>query len=180
MQEQGQIGEDLIESWGEIPGYGPILWWHQGGSTTNSALDGAVPGWGVEVKTYNTDNVRPRGIINPNDKALKAAAINDPTLFASKIQDPILDKYVAEHPDLKGLLGILILLDFDKGTADVFAHEMPKDPLTGKLAPSGVQHITRKIVLAEDVPFTSSLPDPRQEGWVPYHLQPKLVNDLPF
>lgn len=180
MDKQGQIGEDLIQGWGEIPGYGPILWWHSGPAAANSALDGAVAGWGVEVKSYNWLNQRPRGIINPADKATKAKAINDPALFAEKIKDPILDKYVAEHPELKGLLGILVLLDFDNATADVFAHEMPRNPQTGRMDVADVKHVTRKLVLAEGVPFKHDLPDPRQEGWVPHHKQQTDNVELPF
>lgn len=178
MEVQGQIGEDLVKNMGNIPGYGPITWWHVGGAVNQSALDGATPEWGIEVKTYNWTNVRKRGIIHPRDKAAKARAINDPHLFAQEMEDPKLDA-VLHRFNLRGLLGILVLLDFENSTADVFAHEMV-DPEGGPLQPSHIKHITRQVVLAEGVPFDNPLPDPRQPGWVPAYQQQAVQPEVPF
>jgi hypothetical protein len=171
MEEQSGIGEDLVKALGEIPGYGRIAWWHGGvAAGANSALDGATIEWGSECKTYNWTNVRKRGIINVRDKARKAQAINDPRIFAAEVQDPKLNE-VLNRLDFKGLLGVLVLLDFETGQADIFGHAMPKDPETGRLEPEEVKHITRKFVIAEGIPFTSSLSDPRKPDHVPAYMQ---------
>jgi hypothetical protein len=179
MEEQSQIGEDLVQSLGTLPGYGQIIWWQSGPAAgSNSPLDGLTPEWGIEVKTYNWTNVRKRGIIAPKDKGAKARAVNDPNLFAKEREDPELDA-VLHHIQggrLRGLLGILVLLDFETGLADIFAHQM-EEPQGGQLQPSHIKHITRQVVLAEGVPFTHSLPDPRQEGWTPHHLQQQGGSD---
>ncbi len=179
MEEQASIGEDLVQALGEIPEYGPIAWWHNGSAVSNSALDGATIEWGIEVKTYNWTNVRKRGIINARDKVAKAAAINDPQLFADKLSDPELNK-VIDKLDFRGLLGVLVLLDFETGLADIFGHAMPKDPVTGTLAPEDVKHITRQFSIANDVPFTHSLPDPRHPDHVPAYLQKQPGADWGF
>lgn len=180
MEEQGQIGEDLVEKMRVIPGYGQIVWWHKGGATSPSALDGATPAWGIEVKSFNWSNVRKRGQINNKDKPAKARAVNDPAIFASEMNDPSLDAVLSQL-HLQGLLGILVLLDFETGTADIFGHEMA-DPQGGPLQPYHIKHITRQVVLAENVPFQHSLPDPRQPGWVPAYQQQQAVTQdaIPF
>lgn len=171
MEEQSTIGEDLVKAMGEIPGYGRIAWWHGGAAAgANSALDGATIEWGIECKTYNWTNARKRGIINAKDKRMKAAAVNDPKLFADKVADPKLNEILGQL-DFKGLLGVLVLLDFETGLADIFGHAMPKDPLTGMLAPEDVKHVTRKFVISEGVPFQHSLPDPRKPDHVPAYMQ---------
>lgn len=182
MEEQSQIGEDLVKGRGEIPGYGRIAWWQSGPAAgSNSALDGATPEWGIEVKSYNWTNVRKRGIIKPSDKVSKARAINDPTLFAAAQSDPKLNA-VLDQLEFKGLLGVLVLLDFETGLADIFGHAMPKDPKTGILTPENVPHITKpsirphlytelKFVIAEGLPFKHSLPDPRESDHVPHYMQ---------
>ncbi len=174
--EFGQIGEDLVRNMGTIPGYGPIQWWHTGPASSNSALDGATFDWGIEVKTADWSSQRKRGIMNPNDKRLKARAINDPSLFAAEINDPALDR-ILDQLNFKGLLGVLVLLDFDREAADIFAHEMPKTE--GRLDPSGIKHITRKVVLAENVPFQHSLPNPQRPGFVPFYQQQAVTHE-PF
>ncbi len=173
MEEQSTIGEDLTKALGEIPGYGRIAWWHEGAAAgSNSALDGATTDWGVECKTYNWTNARKRGIINAKDKVSKAAAINDPRLFADKVADPALNKII-DKLQFEGLLGVLVLLDFETGLADIYGHAMPKDPTTGVLRPEDIKHITRKFPIKESVPFTHSLPDPRSPDHVPHYMQPK-------
>lgn len=177
MEEQSSIGEDLVKGLGDIPGYGRIAWWHEGAAAgAQSALDGATIEWGIEVKTYNWTNARKRGIINAKDKVRKAAAINDPRLFANVVNDPKLNA-VLDKLDFKGLLGVLVLLDFETGKADIFGHEMPKDPATGLLNPGSVQHITRKFPIAEEVPFAHSLPDPRKPDHVPHYMKAQPTAD---
>lgn len=171
MEEQSSIGESLVRALGNIAGFGPIAWWHEGAAAgSNSALDGATTEWGIECKTYNWTNVRKRGIINARDKVRKAQAINDPQLFAKEVGDPKLNE-VLNKLQFKGLLGVLVLLDFETGTADIYGHAMEKDAATGMLDASKVQHITRKFPIAEEVPFAHSLPDPRKSDHVPHYMQ---------
>src|ERR1039457_6705529 len=60
LNDQGQIGENLVAGMKEIPGYGPITWWHPGGAGMQSPLDGATSDWGIEVKTIGYDAMHHR------------------------------------------------------------------------------------------------------------------------
>jgi hypothetical protein len=109
LQEQAQIGEDVIEHLGSLPGYGPIVWWHQGGATEASPLDGATKEWGLEVKTIGYDATHHRFI--PGRTYEKEAKNKQ-----------------AEEMGLKGILGILVLLNYRTSEADVYVKEMPLTP----------------------------------------------------
>jgi hypothetical protein len=110
MSDQSQIGEDLVENMKELPGYGPITWWHQGGATSPSPLDGATADWGIEVKTLSYDATHhrfvPGGVRNGYDEK---AAKNEQ----------------AAQMGLKGVLGVLVLLDFRRSVADIYVKAMP-------------------------------------------------------
>jgi hypothetical protein len=109
LQEQAQIGEDLVEHLGSLPGYGPIVWWHQGGATETSPLDGATKEWGIEVKTIGYDATHHRFIPGrPSEKDAKNKQ--------------------AEEMRLKGVLGVLVLLNYRTSEADVYVKEMPITP----------------------------------------------------
>lgn len=109
LQEQAQIGEDVIEHLGSLPGYGPIVWWHQGGATAPSPLDGATKEWGIEVKTIGYDATHHRFIPGSrNEKAQKNAQ--------------------AKEMGLKGILGILVLLNYRTSEADVYVKPMTLEP----------------------------------------------------
>lgn len=113
LKEQAQIGEDLIEHLPEIPGYGPVTWAHPGGATSASPLDFATKDWGVEVKTLGYDATHHRFIPGrtkeKSDKDAMAAARG-----------------------FKGVLGILVILNYRTGVADIYGREFPLDPVTGK------------------------------------------------
>lgn len=189
MDEQSQIGEDMVQALGEIPGYGKIAWWQKGPAAgATSALDGATLNWGIEVKTYNWANEDPRGKINSTARAAKARAISDPNLFAKEVNDPKFNAILGQQK-FQGLLGILVLLDFMTDLADIYGHAMPKDPVSGMLRPEDIGHVTKpslspryqtplRFVIREKVPFTSSLPDPRKPGFVPHYQQkPQNTSD---
>jgi len=153
MDEQAQIGEDLVENLGEIPGYGPITWWHQGGSTAPSPLDGATAEWGIEVKTLGYDAThhrfvpgRPKEKIDKNDQASQLGK--------------------------KGILGVLVLLDYRRSVADIFVKEYPLAEGGVKAFRSSQKGVER---LVAEVPFRNPLMDP--------HSPSPSVNtgqDMPF
>lgn len=165
LAEQAQIGEDLVEQLGQIPGYGQITWWHQGGATSASPLDGAADTWGIEVKTLNADakNLRfvPGG---PRYKAMKNEH--------------------AEREGWQGILGILVLLNYRTSRADMYVRayllDAPQDPTGGTSGRGGwtvngigaFRHNASGVVrfLAE-VPFKNPLTDPA-------HPAPNVYGDL--
>lgn len=111
MEEQAQIGEDVVHGLGSLPGYGPIVWWHEGHAGTNSPLDGATKEWGIEVKTIGYDATHHRFV--PGRGTEKEA---------KNLQ--------AEEMGLKGILGVLVLLNYRTSEADIYVKEMPITPWT--------------------------------------------------
>jgi hypothetical protein len=119
MKDQGEIGEDIVRSLGEIPGYGSITWWHEGGAQAASPLDGGTADWGVEVKTLNVDAKNHRWI--PGGARRSRAAI--PLGITRDEKD---DKNrAAEQMGYKGVLGVLVILDYRRSVADIYVREMP-------------------------------------------------------
>ena len=109
MEEQAQIGEDTVKNLGSLPGYGPIVWWHEGHAGTQSPLDGATKEWGIEVKTIGYDATHHRFI--PGRGSEKEAK-----------------NMLAEQMGLKGVLGVLVLLNYRTSEADIYVKEMPITP----------------------------------------------------
>lgn len=177
--ELGDIAENMIEAMGEIPNVGKILWWHQGGSSAQSPLDGMTLDWGIEVKAYGgritldpDPKKRERGIINAADKVKKAEAINDPALFARSLGDPNLIALVQKQK-LKGLMGILVIFNFFESTAEVHAVPMISATYPEPMASTDVNHLVPKngFIIADQVPFNNPLSDPTQPGWIPHYQQ---------
>jgi hypothetical protein len=171
--DMGQIGEDLVEQLGYLGPFGHIQWWHKGGSSQPSALDGATERWGVECKTVNKAAARTRAMIRPSDKPSKAEAVNNfPSMAAQASSDPVLQKFVATNPDILGLLAVVIVLDFETNTADIFGWPFPKDPATKLLDPNSLKHINYTwkgiVTLGRGIPFQTTLPNPQEQGFVPF------------
>lgn len=177
LADQGQIGENIVAKMGEIPGYGPITWWHGGGANVNSPLDGATKEWGIEVKTYAMDNKHWRFI--PGHPSEKSDKNNQ-----------------AAQMGLKGVLGITVMLDYRRDLADVYVKEMPLEQgvHTYRMSTKGVGK------LATEVPFDSPYKDPNNPSPMPhsehgynmeeYYQQPDIYdptgnsqpedNEIPF
>lgn len=158
MQEQAQIGEDLIAHMGSLPGYGPIIWWHQGGSVAKSPLDGATRDWGIEVKTIGYDAIHHRFI--PGGTTTKQMKNDE-----------------AQKMGLSGILGLLVLLNYKTSMADVYVREMPLAPWKNA---AGRTHIgvasfrsSNAEHLLERIPFKNPLVDPTNSA-------PQVHEDLPF
>jgi hypothetical protein len=135
MDVQSQVGEDLVEQLGEIPGYGPITWWHQGGATAPSPLDGATEDWGIEVKTLGYDAMHHRFVPGrPKEKTDK----NEMAVQMGK----------------KGILGVLVLLDYRRSVADIYVREYPTERGVGAFRSIQGQHLVKEI------PFRNPLMDP--------------------
>lgn len=162
MEEQAQIGEDLVREHG-LPGYGPIIWWHPGGSGSKSPLDGTTKDWGIEVKTLSFDTEHHRFIPGATtDKASKNNA--------------------AAELHLQGVLGVLVLLNFRTSMASVYVKEMPLEtwhnaqgrPINGVAA----FRSNAGQRLLEQVPFKNPFMNPHHIGPTPPQQQPE--DDLPF
>lgn len=175
LQEQAQIAEDLVEGLKTIPGYGPITWWHQGGATAASPLDGACQGeggvWGIEVKAVNADAKNLRFIPGaPKYKAMKNAH--------------------AEREGWMGILGILVLMNYRTSKADMYSKAYPlggiPQPGHGGWATTGIgafRHNAAGVTqfLAE-VPFKNPLVDPKHPAPNVYgsDLGGDYKDDIPF
>lgn len=161
MMDQADIGEDLIHAHG-LPGYGPIVWWHQGGACSKSPLDGATADWGIEVKTIGYDALHHRFIPGrPKEKA-------------SKNQQ-------AAEMGLQGILGVLVLLDYRRSVADVYVKEMPLTPwqdVQGTFRQGVVAYRKNTgLQLLEEIPFQNPFMQP--EHPVPQVAQP-VTTGSPF
>lgn len=184
LGEFGQIGEDLIENMGQIPGYGPIVWWHKGGAAgeyAKSALDGATAEWGIECKTLNSEVKNRRAIIRPVDRKTKQQAVLNPALFAEQLGDEKLGQIV-DQLNLHGILGVMVILDMTTSLADVYVREMPLYSDVGSQEVKGVVHFRDKNakLVAEGVPFANPLEDPRTEGFVPFQDREVAPDPEPF
>lgn len=151
MAAQAQIGEDLVANMGEIPGYGKITWWHDGGATMPSPLDGATAEWGIEVKTLGYDAKHHRFVPGrPKEKEDKNAA--------------------AAQLGAKGVLGVLVLLDYRRSVADIYVKAYPLEQGVGAFRSSGgAEH------LVKEVPFRNPLLDPHDPS-----PQVQHDNEMPF
>jgi hypothetical protein len=143
LKDQSQIGEDLVEELGKreggLPGYGPIVWVHPGGSISQSPLDMATAEWGIEVKTLGYDAIHHRFIPGrPKEK-------NDKNQMA-----------VAKG--LKGVLGILVILNYRNSLADIYVREYPVDLSTG--AGVGSFRSQNGTHLIAEVPFKNPFMQP--------------------
>lgn len=154
METQAQIGEDLIRGLGELGEYGPITWWHQGGAIAASPLDGATKEWGIEVKTLGYDarhhRFVPGRVHEKNSKNQAAAELGK-----------------------KGILSVLVLLDYRRSVADIFvkAHPLDKGGIKAyRSNQGGVGH------LFKEVPFKNPLLDPHD----PNPVIPNDNKEMPF
>jgi hypothetical protein len=139
LKEQAQIGEDLIESLKEIPGYGLITWVHPGGALSHSPLDMSTKDWGIEVKTLGYDAIHHRFI-------------------PGRVKEKDEKDQMALGRGLKGVLGLLVLLNYRSSVADIYAREFPVDPTTGK-GVGTFRSINAQHLIAE-VPFKNPFMQP--------------------
>lgn len=152
MTAQGQIGEQVVRDLSESNSaftqrYGKVQWWPE---AYNSPLDGATQDWGLEVKSIGADALHHRFI--PGSAATKA----------TKDQ-------AAAQKGLKGVLGILVILNYRTSTADVYVKEHPLQQGIGAFRSSdfgGQYHLAT-------VPFKSPFLDPHEAS-------PVKHDDLPF
>lgn len=148
MDVQAQIGENLVHDLGTIPGYGQITWWHDGGALGNSPLDGATKDWGIEVKTLGYDTAHHRFVPGrTKEKAHK--------------------NEMAAQMNKKGILGVLVLLDYRRSVADIYVREYPLGQGVGAFRSTNGEH------LVKEVPFKNPLMDPHDPS-------PTVQPDIPF
>lgn len=163
LDTQGNIGEELVRQLPEIPGYGKVSWYPD---TYHSPLDGIVGDWGIEVKTITKDAANQRFISGrPSEKASK--------------------NLMAAERGLKGILGLLIVLDYQKSVADVYAREMPLDPQAlqdpDRVHLAGIKHFRTQQAdvskLVTEIPFKNPLLDPNSIEPQPFY---QGNSDIPF
>lgn len=132
MKEQAQIGEDLVENLKELPGYGPITWVHPGGAISPSPLDMTTKDWGIEIKTLGYDAMHHRFVPGrPKEKDTKNA--------------------MAAARGLKGVLGLLVILDYRRSVADIYGREFPIELGVGTFRSHNAQRLLAEVPF--DNPF---------------------------
>jgi hypothetical protein len=156
MREQAQLGEDLVTNLKELPGYGPITWVHPGGAISPSPLDMATKEWGIEVKTLGYDATHHRFVPGrPKEKEDKNA--------------------MAAAKGYRGVLGILVLLNYRTSKADIYAQEFPIEQGVSafRSGSPGSQH------LVAEVPFNNPFMDPAHPA--PHGPNTQVQNEpIPF
>jgi hypothetical protein len=155
MQEQAEIGEQLIQSLGELTGYGPITWWHPGGAITPSPLDGATKDWGVEVKTIGYDAKNHRFV-------------------PGRVKEKTEKNVQAEEMGKLGVLGVLVLLDYRRSVADIYVREYPLAKGVGAFRSNSASH------LVAEVPFKNPLHDPYSGAPHTNQSFANPVKEMPF
>lgn len=107
---QNNIGKEVIAGLGSLPNYGAILWWN--GSESHS-IDGATAEWAIDVHTIDRND--PDHRYDPNGTR------NYPKITKGKNK-------ATEELGLKGILGVLVVLDYRNDTAEIHVKEMPLKP----------------------------------------------------
>lgn len=162
LREQGDIGENLIQKLGEIPGYGKITWWHDQGGQNYGPLDGATGEWGIEVRSYNVDNSALQFNISPDEKIRKNQA--------------------AAEAGYKGILAVVVALDFRRSLADIYVRPFTLEPWgTYRGQPRsgiGFYRPSDKYRLMEEVPFENPWMIPGNDA--PYVQQEQEMEPMPF
>jgi hypothetical protein len=100
-----EIGKQVLADIKELPGYGQIIWHGQ-----NQVLDGATKEWGIDIKTLDRND--------PNHQYTPGRASAYPRVSEAK-------NYLASEMGLKGILGMLIIVDLKRDTAEIYVKEMP-------------------------------------------------------
>ena len=163
MKEQGQIGEDLVEDLHSIPGYGPIVWWHEGGICSSSPLDGATKDWGIEVKTLGFDDTHHRFV-------------------PGRVEEKESKNQSAGEMGLRGVLGVLVMLNFRTSMASIYVKEMPLGPWQNSQGRhlQGISTFRTNAAekLLEQIPFKNPFMNPHHNA--PELPTPKPEEEVPF
>jgi hypothetical protein len=150
LAEQGVLAEQIVEDLGELPGYGPIT---GSRATYHSPTDLTCGDWGVEVKSANFDGKHHR-------------------FWPGSQHDRTSRDQRAQAEGYKGILGVLVVLNYRESTADVYVREMPfAGVMVNGQMKNGLyayrSHTATQV--AKNIPFTNPL------------LQPHAPQaDLPF
>lgn len=99
LKEQGDIGEEVVKKLNRLGKWGMVSEWCE---SYNAPLDGITDhGWGIEVKTKSTRAAKLE--FNPGNKKSRARKLAE-----------------TERRGLKGILEVLVILDFDLSKARIF------------------------------------------------------------
>jgi hypothetical protein len=159
LKEQGDIGENLLKEIGYLPGYGKIVWTSP---TYTSPLDMATEEWGIEVRSYNVDNAALQFNVGPDEKITKNAA--------------------AAEAGYKGILGVLVALDFRRSLADIYVKPFTLNEPWGSYRGQprtgiGFYRPNGTYRLLEEVPFRNPYMLPNNDA-MPETTEPH--SEMPF
>lgn len=105
LKQQGDIGEEIVKKLKKLGEWGNVDEWCK---EYNAPLDGITDlGWGIEVKTKSTR--AKKHCFEPGNKKSRARKLAE-----------------AEKRNLKGILEVLVILDFELSKARIFIKAKPR------------------------------------------------------
>lgn len=111
-QTQNELGREIVAQLGQIPGYGPIVWWNN--SENKMSIDGTTRLWAIDICSAN--------IIDPYQQRY------DPSKGSHYPRDTKRKDEMVRRMNLKGILGLLVILDYRNDMADIYGREMLLKP----------------------------------------------------
>lgn len=163
MKHQGDVAEALVQQQGTLGAYGKITWWS---SDYNDPIDGGAGDWAIEVKAICIDAKNHRFV--PGTTTRRGNMVKR-----------------AQELGFKGILGVLVILDYRRSLADIYAMEMPLQPWTTQggrkvQGPVSYRKHNGQQLIAE-VPFDNPFLDPNFHA-APMVPDPKAwaQDDIPF
>ncbi len=130
---QDDLGKEIIAQLGSLPGYGAIVWWDK---SDKYPLVGTTTQWAIDVRAIDRND--------PLHQYDYRAQKHYPHVTKRK-------REFVEHFSLKGILGILVVLDYRTDMAAIHVKEMP-------------------IAALENAAY----------GWTAKYEMPKLLENVPF
>ncbi len=111
---QNEIGREIIADLGHLPKYGDIIWWD---NSNDHPFDGATSEWGIDIRTINRNDLDHYYDPDPDP---------DPDDIKGRYPHSTHNKNeAAQQMGVKGILGILVVLDYRISEADIYIKEMP-------------------------------------------------------
>lgn len=111
--EQDELGREIVAQLGELPYYGPIVWWNNTEDGPKS-IDGATREWAIDICSAD--------LLDPYQQRY------DPSKGSHYPRDTKTKDAIVSQMNLKGILGLLVVLDYRNSLASIYGREMLLKP----------------------------------------------------